>query len=119
MALASDLPKSALAHVMEYSCGKYTDQINMLVAWCDALLAEPRASLPASDGTVTLYLQSVMNGAKTFAPVKTASATIAFYQKINLFYYKPNQSLAVCLVWGAATRKFGIYSETRKEPFKL
>ncbi len=46
---------------------------------------EPRVSLLASDDTVVLYLQAVMNSAKTCAPVKAASAAIAFYQKINLF----------------------------------
>jgi len=77
LALASDLQKSALAHVAELSCGKYTSQFNMFVAWCDAL--EPRASMPASDNGVAFYLQLVMNGAKTLAPVKAASAAIAFY----------------------------------------
>ena len=69
LALAADLQKSALAHVVESSCGKYTCQFNMFLIWCDAL-AEPRATLPASDGTVTMYLQSMMNNAKTFAPVR-------------------------------------------------
>ncbi len=71
-------------------------------------MAEPRSSLPASDGTVALYMQSVMNGAKTFAPVKAASAAIAFYQKINLFDHEPTQSPAVCLVRGAAMMIFGL-----------
>jgi hypothetical protein len=53
MALAADLQKSALAHVADFSCGKYTGQFNMFVVWCDAL-AEPRATLPASDGTVAM-----------------------------------------------------------------
>ncbi len=56
IALAADLQKSALTHVAESSCGKYKCQFNMLVAWCDALV-EPRATLPASDGTVAMYLQ--------------------------------------------------------------
>ncbi len=61
------------------SCGKfYTGKFSMFVDWCETL-AETRASQPASEATVTLYLQSVMNSAKTFAPVKTASAAIAFY----------------------------------------
>jgi len=30
---------------------------------------------------VALYLQSVVNWAKTFAPVKAAAAEIVFYQK--------------------------------------
>ena len=76
--MAADLQKSVLAHVTESSCGKYTGQFTMFAAWCDAR-AEPRATLPASDGTVALYLQSVMNTAKTFTPVKAASAAIAFY----------------------------------------
>ncbi len=50
----------------------------MFVTWCEAL-AEPRASLPASDAMVALSVQSVMNSAKTFAPVKAASAAIAFF----------------------------------------
>jgi hypothetical protein len=48
--------------------------------WCGSLL-EPRAPLPASDASVALYLQSVVNDAKSFAPVKAASAAIAFFQK--------------------------------------
>jgi len=55
LALATVLQKSALAHMAESSCGKYTGHFNMSVAWCDAR-AEPRESLPASDGTVALYL---------------------------------------------------------------
>ncbi len=77
MASAADLQKSALAHVTESSCRKYTGQFNMFVVWCDAL-AEPRATLPASDGTVAMHLQLVMNNTKSFAPVKAASAAIAF-----------------------------------------
>ncbi len=55
LALAVDLQKSALAHVAVSSCGKYTGRFNMFVASCDAR-AEPRETLPASDGTVALYL---------------------------------------------------------------
>jgi integrase len=117
LALAVDLQKSALAHVAVSSCGKYTGEFNMFVAWCDAR-AEPRETLPASDGTVALYLQSVMNTAKTFAPVKAASAAIAFYQKINLFDHEPTQSPAVCVVRGAAMRKFGLNPKNPKEPFE-
>jgi len=55
VALAADLQKSALAHVVVSLCGNYTGQFNMFVAWCEELV-EPRASLPASDATVALYL---------------------------------------------------------------
>jgi hypothetical protein len=63
-------------------------------------------------------MQSVMNNAKTFAPVKAASAAIAFYPKINLFDHEPTQSPAACLVRGAATMKFGLNTKNRKEPFE-
>ena len=89
----------------------------MFVTWCEAP-AEPRAPLPASDATVALYMQSVMNSAKTFAPVKAASAAIAFFQKTNFFDHEPTQSPAVCLVRRAAMRKFGLNSKNRKEPFE-
>jgi hypothetical protein len=117
MALAADLQRSALAHVAESSCKTYTGQFNLFVAWCGAL-AEPRVPLPASDATVALYLQSVANAAKTFAPVKAASAAIAFYQKINLFTHEPTQSPAVAIVRSAAMRRFGLNTVNRKEPFQ-
>jgi integrase len=63
-------------------------------------------------------MQSVMNNAKTFAPVKAASAAIAFFQKTNLFAHNPTQSPAACLVRSAAMRKFGLNAKNRKEPFE-
>jgi hypothetical protein len=42
-------------------------------------LAVPRVTLLAADVTVAPYLQSAVNRAKTFAPVKAASAAIAFF----------------------------------------
>ncbi len=89
----------------------------MFVTWSEAL-PEPRSSLPASDATVALYMQSVMNGAKMFAPGKAASTAIAFYHEINLFDHEPTQSPAVCLVWSAAMRRFGLNTKIRKEPFE-
>ena len=60
----------------------------MFVRWCDALTV-PRVPLPTTDGIVAMYLQSVANGAKMFAPVKAASAAIAFHQKILIFSHEP------------------------------
>ena len=78
LALSADLQMAAISHVAGSSCKTFTDKWNMLVAWCDTLEV-PRVSLSAADATVALYLQSVVNRAKIFAPVKTASAAIAFY----------------------------------------
>jgi hypothetical protein len=65
-----------------------------------------------------MYLQSVANSAKSFAPVKAASAAIAFFQKVNLFDHEPTQCPAACLVRNAAMRKFGLNPKNRKEPFE-
>ena len=62
-------------------------------------------------------MQTVMNGVKTFAPVKFVSAAIAFYKKINILDHEPTPSPAVCLVRGAAMRKFGLNPQKRKERF--
>ncbi len=78
----------------------------------------PRVRLPATDVTVALYLQSVVNMAKTFAPVKAAPAAIAFFQKINLFNHEPKQSPAVCIVRSAATSRFGLNSKNWTDPFE-
>ncbi len=86
--LAVDLNVSAISHVTGSTCNTYSCQFNMFVYWC-ASLAVPRAPLPASDATVALYLQSVVNRTKPFAPVKAVSATIAFYQRVNLFDQGP------------------------------
>ena len=115
--LASDLHRSALAHVAGSTCVKYEGQFRMFVAWCNSL-AVPRLPLPASDATVAMYLQSVMNSAKTFGPVKAASAAIAFFQKVNLFDHDPTNCPTACLVRNAATRKFGLTPKNRKQPFE-
>jgi hypothetical protein len=59
----------------------------------------------------------MVNGTKAFAPVKAASAAIAFYQKINLFSHEPTQSPAACFVREAAIRRFGLKPKIRKEPY--
>ncbi len=76
--LAADMQVSALSHVAESTCKKYEGQFRMFVAWCGSRV-EPRIPLPASDASVAMYLQSVVNDAKSFAPVKAASAAIAFF----------------------------------------
>jgi len=62
MALTADLQWSALAHVAISSCKKYAGQWNMFVRWYGSL-KEPRVMLPATDNSVAMYLQSVINNA--------------------------------------------------------
>jgi len=118
LALAVDLQKAAISHVAGSSCNTYTGQWNMFVAWCD-VVEVPRVTLPAADATLALYLQSAANRAKTSAPVKAASAAIAFYQKINLFDHEPTHSPpAVYIVRSVATRQFGLNNKNMKKPFE-
>ncbi len=48
--------------------------------------------------TVALYLQSVVERFKSYAPVKSYSAATAFYQKVNMFGHLPTRSPAVNIV---------------------
>ncbi len=114
--LAADLRVSALSRVAESTCNTCSGQFNMFVEWY-ASLAVPRAPLPASDDTVALYLQSVVNRVKTFAPVKATSAAIAFYHRVNLFNHGLTHCPAVCLVRNAAMRRFGLTPKNQKETF--
>ncbi len=66
-----------------------------------------------------LYLQSVVEKANTFAPVKSASSAIAYFQKINLQHHLPTRSPMVGMVRQAASRKFGLTPKGRKEPCRL
>jgi hypothetical protein len=68
--------------------------------------------------TVAMYLQSVAEGARTFAPIKSASAAIAFYQKVNNYGHLPTRSPAVGMVRQAAGRRLGLGPKSRKEPFQ-
>ncbi len=67
---------------------------------------------------MALYLQSVVERSSTFAPVKSASAAIAFFKKVNMCSHLPTQSPAVIMVRWDATRKFGLTPKGRKEPLQ-
>ena len=107
---------AARFHVAASSSKKSEGSYRMVVSWLCSRV-EPRVPLPASGVTVPVYLQSVVNGAKSFAPVKAASAAIAFFQNVNLFDHEPTQCPAACLVRNSAMRRFGLNPKNRKEPF--
>jgi len=50
-------------------------------------------------------MEAVMNGAKTFAPMKTASAVIAFYYKIYFFNHELTRNRRR-LAWCGARRRY-------------
>ena len=66
---------------------------------------------------MALYLAHVAEGASSFAVVKTASAAIAYYQKINLFEHNPTVSPLAAFVRAAFARRLGTAPKQRKAPF--
>ena len=118
VALAARSQHSAMSHVARSTSKGNVGPWNAFVKWCGGERLSERCPLPASAFTVALYLQSVADGAKTFANVKRHSAAFAFFTKVNLFTHLPTQYPAVCIVWQAATRKFGLSPKNQKAPFK-
>ena len=78
VALAAGVKSSALAHVAGSTASAYAGPWHHFEEWCSSL-ARPRCPLPANDFTVALYLQSVVERSKSFAPVKIALEAIAFF----------------------------------------
>ncbi len=62
--------------------------------------------------------QSNVERSKSFAPMKSASASIAFFHKVNLYNHLPTQSRVVGMVRQAAARKFGLIPKEMKETFQ-
>ncbi len=91
LALAGRLQLSALAHVAGSTSRAYVGPWNAFVSWCSSLM-RPRRPLPADDLTVALYFQSLMDNANSFSTVKSASTSIAFFHKINLFTNHPTMA---------------------------
>jgi hypothetical protein len=114
--LAARLQSSSIAHVAESTSDAYVGPWNAFGLWCSALM-RPRRPLPADDITVALYIQSLMDKANSFSTIKSASAYIAFFHKINLFNNQPTMAPEVCMVRTATTRKFGLSAKRVKEPF--
>ena len=90
---------------------------NHFVDWC-ACMKVPRRPLPADEMTVAIYLQTLVERANTFTPVKSASAAIAYFKKINLQHHLPTKSPTVGMARQATSRKFGLMPKGRKEPFQ-
>ena len=67
----------------------YVGPWNTFVLMCGSLM-RPRRPLPVDDMlTIALYFQSLMDKANVLSTLKSASASIAFFHKINLFANHP------------------------------
>ena len=116
VALASRLQNSALAHVIHSTSKTYMSPWNAFILLRGSLL-KSRQPLPADDITVALYLQSLIDSAISFSTIKSASASIAFFHKINLFTSHPNRVPEVCIVRTEAAKRFGLLPKRVKVPF--
>ncbi len=84
-----------MAHVAGSVSNTCVGPWNAFVIWYGERLTGERCPLPASDYSVALYLQSMWIRAKSFAHVKSTSAAIAFFQKVNLIHNLPTQFPAI------------------------
>ena len=77
----------------------YISHINRFIQWCKDR-NPPRCPLPASESTVTLYLQFLTRSAKSYAVVKSASGAIFSFHEAALVPQKeiPTQLSAPSLV---------------------
>ena len=66
---------------------------------------------------MALYLQHVADSANSFSAVKSASAAIAYFQKINLYTHEPTMGQLASFVRNAAMRRLGLAPRSRKTPF--
>jgi len=60
----------------------------------------------------------VVERANISAPVKSASAAIAYFQKIHMQHNLPTQSPTVGMVRQEASRQFGLTPKGRNRPFQ-
>ena len=88
--LGALVQQAALMHVAGSTSSDYVGPWKAFVSWCGSL-EKPRCPLPAADITVAMFLQLLVEKSVTFAPVKKASAAIAFFQKVNLFDHLPTR----------------------------
>ena len=66
---------------------------------------------------MALYLANLAEKATSFSVIKSASATIAYYQKINQFDHNPTISPLATFVRVAFARRLGTAPKRRKAPF--
>ena len=111
--LSSRLRESVVNHVAGSSSAQYVLCYNKFTAGCRER-REPRCPLLASEVTVALYLQHVADSAVSFSAVKSASAAIAYFQRINLYSHEPTMGQLASFVRNAAMRRLGLAPRSRK-----
>ena len=92
--VAAGLHEYAVANVAGSTASAYVGLWTQFEDWRVSLVV-PRCPLPTSEMTVALYLRSVVERSRSYAPVKSPSDAIAFYQKVNMFGHLPTRSPAV------------------------
>jgi len=95
---------------------QYVPRFGRFRQWC-ADRCPPRCALPASEVTVALYLQSVLQVATTFSVVKGASAAISTLHEVHGLP-SPTSGLLCSQIRSAAERILGAAPVNRKAPFE-
>lgn len=98
----------------------YKGPWRLFQAFC-AERSPPRASLPASAGTVAMYLMLVAQNAHTYSVVKTASAAIYAYHRFAASEDERcvTEHPLVCAVRETAKRALGVAVRNRKAPLDI
>jgi hypothetical protein len=104
--LANVPRQSAVEQVASSSALQYEHAWRSFVQWCGSLQV-PRSFLPASEVTVAKYLANLAEQATSFSVIKSASAAIAYHQKINLYDHNPTISPLATFVRAAFARRLG------------
>ena len=110
--MAGRLQLSALANVAGSTSRAYVGPWNVC-----GFLMRTRRPLPVDCRTVALHFQSLMDNANSFSTIKSASASIAFFSKSNLFTNDTTMAPEECMTMTVAARKFDLSAKRIKEPF--
>jgi hypothetical protein len=114
-ALARQVALCTVASREPGTWGTYRYAMRAFQQWCSER-NPPRASLPASSGTVAMYLMWVTQHANTFSTVKTASAAIYSYHRLTNSAESVTDNPMVNAVRETAKRALGTAVHNRKQP---
>lgn len=95
---------------------QYVPRFEKFMEWC-AARSPPRSALPASEITVALYLQSVLQTSNTFSVIKGTSAAISTLHEVN-GYESPTEGKLCGQIRSAGERILGGRLVNQKEPLE-
>ena len=110
------LHATALRGWEESSLQQYVYAWNTFFMWC-AERTPPLCPLPAEEVTIAMYFQHRLDSAKSFSVLRSASAAIAAFHKVNLFPQRPTRGPLPSMVRECGKRLLGLAANRDKAPF--